>query len=498
MMSSQSNTDRHIGGTDNPVERGKKWPCDYCNVVAKSEYGLRKHTSTFHIQNYFKCDVCSETFSTEKEMVEHLDAIHSLLGYKCETCGTRFKIKETKEKHEVIHMDHSLICGHCSLSLTNVYGIFTHQKLCHNIVDSFKCDFARCTSTFKRIYDLTRHVKTVHQDSSIIKRRHPDADNVEYEYDDNFLNFVYFNQFKIGYIPLVLNVSLFGVSVKEFFEAFELISKVYKRNVFDQFNIIIKKPGNVDEILPLKPRIGCDKTTEFPKVKLAQQLLNLLEVVSENMKHGMKTNKRGVYYQLKSIMESDKRTDSIIDMLCYSFGCDPIDLNITSSSKGIWYRYGTTGSVDFNPTLDYSDIHLIVISEKFHFLSPILNQCDYNGFLLINTCGQLSDMIKEFVNRLINNRVIYVMVDADYPGITIFANILRSVPKGYRANVHLISCIDIDKKTRVPEEKLQVIKLLILKEPLNWRSKIKKILKHPVIELDDTSYIKRKFMDIGR
>lgn len=291
MMSSQSNTDRHIGGTDNPVERGKKWPCDYCNVVAKSEYGLRKHATIFHFQNRPKCDVCSETFSTEKEMVEHLDAIHSLLGYKCETCGTRFKLKETKEKHEVIHMDLSVICGHCSLRLTNVYGIFTHQKLCHNIAAGFECDFPDCTSSFKRIHDLARHVKTVHQDSSGIKRHHPVADNVEYEYDVNFLNFVYFNQVKIANIPLVANVCLFGVSVKELFEAFDLITKVYKKNLFNQFNFIIKKPGDVNEILPLKPRLGYDKTTEFPKVKLARQVLDLLEVISKNMKHAWRLTK---------------------------------------------------------------------------------------------------------------------------------------------------------------------------------------------------------------
>ena len=77
--------------------------CDKCNVLFKSEKGLREHNKKDH-PHQVKCTICDEVFKKRSDLETHISSHHeSSEKYECKQCDTKFVLKWRLNKHQKIH-----------------------------------------------------------------------------------------------------------------------------------------------------------------------------------------------------------------------------------------------------------------------------------------------------------------------------------------------------------------------------------------------------------
>lgn len=122
--------------------------CTECEKIYKSKQGLETHLWTSHDINTggkFKLLQC-----------EHAD------------CKFTAKLKTVLTNHvKNVHSEAKHICPTCKKTYASSGSLYKHRKLCGvEEITRIKCPHDGCDSTFKLEYELSRHIKVYHTDST--------------------------------------------------------------------------------------------------------------------------------------------------------------------------------------------------------------------------------------------------------------------------------------------------------------------------------------------
>ena len=77
--------------------------CDKCNVLFKSEKGLREHNIKDH-HHQVKCTICDEVFKKRSDLETYKSSHHeSSEKFECKQCDRKFVLKWGLNKHQKIN-----------------------------------------------------------------------------------------------------------------------------------------------------------------------------------------------------------------------------------------------------------------------------------------------------------------------------------------------------------------------------------------------------------
>ena len=107
--------------------------CQYCGYKCREANNLKRHMALhFEAERNFVCEVCGAAFHAKKTLEVHTAYKHSeFRAFKCDECDLSFKARNALTRHKKVHSaekDHRCWCG----------------------------------AAFKRMYNLRRHLQTVH------------------------------------------------------------------------------------------------------------------------------------------------------------------------------------------------------------------------------------------------------------------------------------------------------------------------------------------------
>ena len=157
-----------------------KRTCSFCLVKCKEKHDREEHEKTVHEnRGKYRCEICGKTYSNKNALNYHVSNKHS--GEEtmifCELCPSKFTTDASLQRHiETVHQESQKAmfeCDKCGAKFALLKTLNRHLKEQHfklnanlDFVEDFesflkeKC--GQCDKSFKRKYQLQRHVKTVH------------------------------------------------------------------------------------------------------------------------------------------------------------------------------------------------------------------------------------------------------------------------------------------------------------------------------------------------
>ena len=173
------------------AEKLLKWAdnrtCSFCLVKYKNKFEREIHEATVHEnKGKYKCESCEKTYSDKNALAYHVSNKHGGKNEdekpRCKLCPSKFTTEANLKRHlETVHSDTKFECEHCGDKFTRQDTLNSHLKEQHKNLNvnldfveniaSFlleKCD--QCDKTFKRKYQLQRHVNKVHCDRELKKQ----------------------------------------------------------------------------------------------------------------------------------------------------------------------------------------------------------------------------------------------------------------------------------------------------------------------------------------
>ena len=163
--------------------------CSFCLVMCQNKYERKKHGTTVHEnKGKYVCEICGKTYSNKNALSyhsKHSDGVKTAKKPVCDLCHSEFTTETSLQRHiKTVHQEpnvkskYECECGDkFSLkSNLNVHKKEQHLKINANLdyVEDFEafvlnqCD--QCTKSFKRKYQLKRHINTVHCDTELKKQ----------------------------------------------------------------------------------------------------------------------------------------------------------------------------------------------------------------------------------------------------------------------------------------------------------------------------------------
>uniref|UniRef100_A0A336M8E7 CSON013290 protein n=1 Tax=Culicoides sonorensis TaxID=179676 RepID=A0A336M8E7_CULSO len=169
--------------------------CKYCEKTFKSESGLKNHIGQIHenkpklydsetavdISKYLLCELCSgrPMFPSFNDMNDHYQENHGIRGYvRC--CSKRFYTRRSVVYHSDVHsrpVDY--ICKICQRLLPNKYALRDHMTR-HKPEEEKKFQCKTCPKRFHIEYDLTIHIRNVHEKNPQEEKAHCDTCDKEF------------------------------------------------------------------------------------------------------------------------------------------------------------------------------------------------------------------------------------------------------------------------------------------------------------------------------
>ena len=135
------------------------FPCQECDLVAKSRNALADHVSKVHLSCPTKCDICNKVFPNIRYMKRHR-ASHVEPQHCCDICGKMYKIKKAmldhKKTHDKNYVRPCFNCHLCSKNFCNRYILDCHIKAEHlGQKKSYLCSV--CGKSFTTRHSLAEH-----------------------------------------------------------------------------------------------------------------------------------------------------------------------------------------------------------------------------------------------------------------------------------------------------------------------------------------------------
>ena len=104
---------------------------------------------------YYNCKYCDSSYDSSRKLTEHHQKHHKILY--CKKCNRAFNNPTTYSRHLKGHSSKGQICSVCGKAFAYESQLKMHQSVHSNV--RHKCTYVLCTSSFKNIGDLTRHLK---------------------------------------------------------------------------------------------------------------------------------------------------------------------------------------------------------------------------------------------------------------------------------------------------------------------------------------------------
>ena len=142
--------------------------CEHCNKAFSNPDNLKKH-SAFHKENKYPCHSCDRSFEFESKLAEHR-IVHSHYGYKKCThgsCKKIFKRVSDLTKHVKTHSDIVHKCDKCTYSNKDIRNLRQHKKK-HEPKGSYSC--SRCGTLFRYHVQKSRHMLKACKASKVPKK----------------------------------------------------------------------------------------------------------------------------------------------------------------------------------------------------------------------------------------------------------------------------------------------------------------------------------------
>ena len=146
--------------------------CPFCFKMFRKP-GLSAHIAANHKDSY-PCKKCGDVFANRELLLAHRESMHHKV-WPCEHCDKVFKVKQMLDNHIRIHTkEKPFQCHICSQQFTQKVHLMAHisrhdEKVCPKIA----CP--QCGKTFRRQYDLKRHLKKHH---GIVKEKTSNDGNI--------------------------------------------------------------------------------------------------------------------------------------------------------------------------------------------------------------------------------------------------------------------------------------------------------------------------------
>ncbi|KAL3867387.1 hypothetical protein ACJMK2_044594 [Sinanodonta woodiana] len=139
----------------------RRFLCNECGKAYFRKHALQRHMHYHTGEKPHMCQYCGykcrEANNLKRHMALHFEAQRNFV---CEICGSAFHAKKTLEMHHAYkHNDERAFqCPECPLSFKAKNALRRHSKV-HTVDKEHKC---WCGTAFKRMYNLRRHLKSVH------------------------------------------------------------------------------------------------------------------------------------------------------------------------------------------------------------------------------------------------------------------------------------------------------------------------------------------------
>ncbi|CAG9859529.1 unnamed protein product [Phyllotreta striolata] len=138
--------------------------CSKCSKMFAHKSNLIIHLKTHLPREKYICPICDKLLISQKTFVKHYK-LHKDPVVKCTTCDKILNRKDTLKYHmESVHSGNEEICSDCGKPMKTKKILNTHKKA-HETTKTYDCP--RCTLKFNRSFNLTRHIKVVHESKKI-------------------------------------------------------------------------------------------------------------------------------------------------------------------------------------------------------------------------------------------------------------------------------------------------------------------------------------------
>lgn len=147
----------------------KKCVCDLCGRRYVSNFLLKTHHNSFHLQarNYC-CEFCGKSYARHESLFVHLKTHAAEKNVICDYCGSRFYTKDKLKCHMLTHFEiYNYTCDICGKRFKRNDKIKTHkleehfggQKTVHG--EPLKCLI--CRKEYKRMQSVKWHMRHFHK-----------------------------------------------------------------------------------------------------------------------------------------------------------------------------------------------------------------------------------------------------------------------------------------------------------------------------------------------
>ncbi|XP_077502194.1 uncharacterized protein LOC144113150 [Amblyomma americanum] len=153
----------------------RSFKCDICQEKYTTASNLRKHRKIHNTTRMYKCPHCPKEFTTNNYKLKHVKRVHTRdFQYGCSHCPKKFLEKKRFQQHMVL-MHASMLteddyatmtlvkklhCSQCSY-VTYSSKSFRQHEVTHTGKYPHTC--SECNKGFTFRFELTKHVRCVHQ-----------------------------------------------------------------------------------------------------------------------------------------------------------------------------------------------------------------------------------------------------------------------------------------------------------------------------------------------
>ncbi|XP_041364196.1 zinc finger protein 571-like isoform X1 [Gigantopelta aegis] len=145
----------------------RKYLCSQCGKAYFRKQALQRHLKQHTGEKNFNCGHCGyrchEVNNLKRHIALHFEAERKFI---CEVCGAAFHAKKTLEMHHRYKHseERAHCCPECPLSFKARNALKRHIKV-HERNKDHRC---WCGAAFNRLYNLRRHLRSVHNDDSTL------------------------------------------------------------------------------------------------------------------------------------------------------------------------------------------------------------------------------------------------------------------------------------------------------------------------------------------